>query len=85
LITDFSHKQNDRIDLAQIDANARLAGNQAFDFIGTAAFSGARGQLRVEVFTDALLVQGDRNGDGRADMQFAVVGSIRLFASDFLL
>jgi Ca2+-binding RTX toxin-like protein len=34
----------DRIDLGAIDANASLAGNQAFAWIGTAAFTGA-GQL----------------------------------------
>jgi hypothetical protein len=33
-------------DLATIDANTLVAGNQAFSFIGSAAFSGAAGQLR---------------------------------------
>ena len=36
-ITDFSHAQGDRIDLAGIDAKATVAGDQAFSFIGTAA------------------------------------------------
>ncbi|MGO1081383.1 calcium-binding protein, partial [Inquilinus sp. CA228] len=31
-ITDFSHAQGDRIDLAAIDANAGAAGDQAFSF-----------------------------------------------------
>ena len=35
----------DIIDLSALDANAGIGGNQAFSFIGTAAFSGA-GQLR---------------------------------------
>jgi Ca2+-binding RTX toxin-like protein len=34
LITAFSQAEGDRIDLATIDANTRLSGNQAFAFIG---------------------------------------------------
>ncbi len=39
-ITNFSRAQGDRIDLAAIDANATAAGDQAFAFVGTAAFTG---------------------------------------------
>ena len=45
----------DRIDLARIDANELRAGNQAFSFVGAAAFSGRAGEL------------GFRNGLLRAD------------------
>ncbi len=44
-IIDFSHAQGDRVDLARIDARFTVAGNQAFSFIGTAAFTGVAGQL----------------------------------------
>jgi Ca2+-binding RTX toxin-like protein len=45
-IVDFSFAAGDRIDLQAIDANIVGAGDQAFTFIGTAAFSGAPGELR---------------------------------------
>jgi Ca2+-binding RTX toxin-like protein len=45
-IADFSFAQGDLIDLSAIDADIVAAGNQAFTFIGTAAFSGAPGELR---------------------------------------
>jgi Ca2+-binding RTX toxin-like protein len=46
VITDFSFAAGDRIDLHYIDANAYAAGDQAFTFIGIAAFSGAPGEIR---------------------------------------
>jgi Ca2+-binding RTX toxin-like protein len=45
VIFDFNAAQGDSIDVHSIDANATLAGNQAFAFIGEAAFS-APGQIR---------------------------------------
>jgi hypothetical protein len=45
-ITDFSHAQGDRIDLAGIDARFTVAGDQAFSFIGTGLYTGVAGQLR---------------------------------------
>ncbi|EHK55022.1 PQQ-dependent sugar dehydrogenase, partial [Allomesorhizobium alhagi] len=45
IVGGFSHGF-DLIDLATIDANTLVGGNQAFSFIGSAAFSGVAGQLR---------------------------------------
>jgi Ca2+-binding RTX toxin-like protein len=45
-IMDFSPVQGDRIGLSLVDANVYAVGNQAFTFIGTAAFSGAPGEIR---------------------------------------
>jgi Ca2+-binding RTX toxin-like protein len=39
VIVDFNFAEGDRIDLGGIDANVYAAGNQAFTFIGTAAFT----------------------------------------------
>ena len=39
LMNDFSHSQGDRIDLATIDANTDLGGDQAFVLIGDDGFS----------------------------------------------
>ncbi len=85
-ITDFSRRQNDKIDLAGIDAQTGVAGNQAFDFIGSAGFSGAKGQLRFQANqANQMLVQGDVNGDGRADFQFLVDGVSAMIQADFIL
>ena len=48
LITDFSHSDGDLIRLDAVDANTVLSGNQAFAFLGTAAFDGHAGELRYE-------------------------------------
>ncbi len=42
-ITDFSHAQADKIDLAAIDANTGVAGDQGFSFIGTGLYTGVAG------------------------------------------
>ncbi|MBL8660484.1 MAG: hypothetical protein JNM75_12100 [Rhodospirillales bacterium] len=46
----------DRIDLSTIDANTTAGGNQAFKFVGTAAFSGP-GQVRVAASGADTLIQ----------------------------
>jgi hypothetical protein len=65
-------------------------GDQAFAFIGSAAFSGQAGQLRAEQSgTTAGLwtVQGDLDGNGAADFQLlvTVADSHTLTAADFIL
>lgn len=76
----------DVIDLSGIDANVGVAGNQAFTWTGSAAFTGA-GQLRFEaVGTRSALVQGDVDGDLVADFEVLLrVHAAPLTASDFLL
>jgi serralysin len=85
-IRDFSQAEGDRIDLADIDANAVLAGDQAFHFVGAAAtFSGVAGELRY-VFNGAVAtIFGDVNGDSSADLAIEVNHTPTLVASDFIL
>lgn len=71
----------DQIDLSAIDA-IRGGANDAFTFIGDAAFSTA-GQLRYSAVSG--LVEGDVNGDGLADFQIALTSTPTLTASDFIL
>ncbi len=61
-ITDFA-AGHDTLDLRPIDAAAGVKGNQAFDFIGAADFSGTAGELRLA----GRLLEADRDGDGLAD------------------
>lgn len=58
----------DKIDLRAIDGKTG-PGNQAFRFIGTAAFSGTRGELRIEASGISAIIQGDVNGDAAADLE----------------
>lgn len=88
VIADFNRSQGDRIDLSTLDANSALSGNQAFSFIGSAAFSGVAGQLRSVVggIEGGTLVQIDVNGDGVADMEIGLIGVVDpLTSSAFVL
>nr|WP_237453140.1 calcium-binding protein [Qipengyuania vulgaris] len=83
-ILDFSQADGDIIDLSQIDAIAG-GGDDAFAFIGDAAFSGTAGELRYTATEDGLMVEGDTDGDGVADLFIAVDGLADLTAADFVL
>ncbi|WP_255646817.1 type I secretion C-terminal target domain-containing protein [Inquilinus sp. Marseille-Q2685] len=84
-ITDFSHAQGDRIDLSLIDANTGAAGNQAFSFIGTEAYTGVAGQLRYVVSNGDAVIAGDTDGDKVSDFNIVLdnIGSLQV--SDFVL
>jgi hypothetical protein len=89
-ITDFT--VGDLIDLLAIDANTLAGGNQAFSFIGSAAFAGtgaaSAGELRAASAGGAdWLVQGDTDGNGVADWELflTVTDASPITGSDFLL
>ena len=81
VIQGFKHAEHDRIDLKTIDADTTTGGNQAFDLIGAAAFSGTAGELRFA----AGLLQGDTNGDGIANFEVKVGGLGAAVNGDFVL
>jgi Ca2+-binding RTX toxin-like protein len=88
LILDFV-SGTDKIDLGFIDADSIAAGNQAFTFVGSQAFSSQAGQLRaVETSpgSNVWIVSGDVDGDSNADFQISVTvaGGNALSGSDFL-
>ena len=85
-ILDFT--LGDLINLTSIDADTATGGNQAFAFIGTAAFSNVAGELRFENAGGAnWLVQGDVNGDGTSDFEILVTVSDAdpITSADFML
>jgi hypothetical protein len=84
VILDFSHSQGDHIDLSDIDAKSG-GGNQAFHFIGKQGFHHQKGELHFVKQVGFLVVEGDINGDGRADFQIEVHGLGKLVAGDFVL
>lgn len=85
LVGDFTRSEGDKIDLAGIDADANAAGDQAFAFIGTGAFSGVAGQLRVETMSGERVLSGDLDGDAAADFFIRVDSNQQLIASDLML
>ena len=84
-ILDFSKAQGDKIELSLVDARTATAGDQAFSWIGTGAFSGVAGQLRYAQSGGDTLVYGDTNGDRVADFAIHLEGLVSLAATDFVL
>ena len=85
-ITDFSHAQADKVKLDLVDANtANGATDEAFTFIGTAAFSNVAGELRYQVIGGNTIIMGDQDGNGAADFWIRIDGNVALVASDFIL
>jgi Ca2+-binding RTX toxin-like protein len=81
-VADFNHLQADRLDMSRIDADAVTAGDQAFVFIGSAAFSAdATAQLRYE----GGVVYGSVDADSDAEFAIALTGAPALLAGDFVL
>jgi Ca2+-binding RTX toxin-like protein len=73
--------QRDRFDLSAIDANINLDGQQTFQFINNAAFSGVAGELRAS----RSVLQADLNGDAIADLSVQLLAGIRLSTANLML
>lgn len=84
-ILDFSKAQGDLIELSLVDANGAQAGNGAFVFRGTGAFTFVAGQLRYVQAGGDTIIYGDTNGDAVADFAIVLAGLVNLGASDFVL
>jgi serralysin len=79
--TIFDFQQGDLLDVSTIDANVRVAGNQAFTFIDTQTFHKVAGELRL--YGGGF--QADVNGDGVADMEARFTNGYALHSWDFIL
>lgn len=82
-ITDLA-PGSDRIDVCAIDAAPVLAGNQAFAWIGIAAFGATFPQARYTVAGGETVVEFD-TGDGAADLVIRLTGTLTLSATDVAL
>jgi len=85
VIEDFSHKQHDKIDLHQIDADTGTGDMDAFTFIGTEHFHGKAGELHYLFKGANTFVSGDVDGDKTADFMIELHGHVAPISSDFLL
>jgi Ca2+-binding RTX toxin-like protein len=86
-ITDYAIG-GDRLNFKDIDADTSTAGDQAFAFVGTGAFSGGgAGSIRYQNSGADEFVQADVNGDGISDMEIVLQGLAggTLTAADFVL
>ena len=83
-ITDFSQASGDKIDVSGIDAITGGA-NDAFTFIGNAAFSGVAGELRCDNNGTFSMIYADTNGDGVADWAIGLNSGVTLSSGDFIL
>jgi Ca2+-binding RTX toxin-like protein len=83
-VLDFTSGE-DMIDLSSIDADLWTSGNQAFAFIGGAAFSGTAGELRYAFDGTDGWLQADTNGDGFSDYEIVFSGPIQPLVTDLVL
>lgn len=75
-IDDFSQQEGDLIDFSAIGV---------MSFIGTAAFSNVAGELRYEFDDGNTFLQGDMDGNGKADLTLELGGEIDLVVADLVL
>jgi len=80
VITDFKGSKGEKINLSAIDAYTKTAGNQAFAYIGSNAFTGTKGEVR---FSGGIL-QMNTGTDKIADMAIALTG-VTSFSQNFLI
>jgi Ca2+-binding RTX toxin-like protein len=79
----------DEINLSAIDARKGGAADDDFTFIGAAKFHDKKGELhyvkvdRAGTLNDVTLVQGDVNGDGKADIEIELKGLLTLSGGNF--
>lgn len=85
VITDFSRADGERVSLSAIDARSGTIANDAFNFIGSNAFSGKAGELRFELVNGSAMVMGDVNGDKIADFAIHMQGMTTMVSTDFIL
>lgn len=81
----FAGGGTDKIDLSFIDATSSLVGNQTFQFVGSAGFSLAGGEVSVVSVGDKTVVMVDNDADATAEMVIIVEGVTGLTANDFIL
>jgi Ca2+-binding RTX toxin-like protein len=85
-IRDFNTQEGDRINLTGIDAKASTTGDDAFTFIGEAAFTG-EGQIRTIQSGSDTIIRLNMSSVGGADMDILVRNftAATFGAEDFIL
>ncbi len=81
----FASGGGDKIDLAAIDANLSIVGDQSFAYRGTGSFISSGGEVRLFVFGSSTYVLVDNDADAAAEMVILLNGASGLTANDFIL
>ena len=84
VVSDFNAAEGDVLDFSMIDAQVG-PGDNAFRFIGSAAFSGSGGELRTVQHAGFLLLEGDVSADGVADFAVRLDGLTSLSVSSIIV
>ena len=85
VIDDINVAEGDRIDLSEIDADIYATGNQAFRFIGTAAFSGTPGEINYAFVAGETVIQLQTGVDADVEAVIRLNGFFTPEASWFVL
>ena len=81
----FKRAQDDQIDLAGMDANEQVVGNQAFQFIGQGEFTGA-GQVRFFKAGGDTVIEADTSEATAGPEMVIMLGTqVSLQGTDFFL
>ncbi len=83
-ITDFK-SFTDKIDLSVIDANEKITGDQAFTFIGTAAFNKTNASAQLRFDATSKILYGSTDADTAPEFSIQLNGVSSLAATDFVL
>ena len=81
--TIYDFTKTDTIDLSRWDADATVDGIQAFTFIGKKGFTGNAGELRFVKEKSDTWIQGDTNGDKKADFLIHLDDAVKMKADYF--
>lgn len=84
VIADFQRRL-DKIVINDIDANSQLSGNQQFDWISTAAFTGKAGEARYSIVGNNTYVYLNLDKDAQAEYSIKLNGIHQLSSADFFL
>ena len=76
-IYDFSTAEGDRIDLSGFDGT--------FNFLGTGAFTGTAHEVNYFYAAGGTVVAIDSDGNGTADLQIQLAGTLTLTSAEFVL
>jgi Ca2+-binding RTX toxin-like protein len=82
-IYDFKASEGDTIDLTAWDANANKSGRQDFHFIGSQDFHDKAGELHFIKEKSDTWIEGDTNGDGKADFTIHLDDAMTLKLAQF--
>lgn len=81
--TIFDFEKADIVDLSGWDANSKKKGTQDFDFIKAHAFTGEAGELHYVKGKSDTWIEGDTNGDKKADFIIHLDDAFTLKAGNF--